>query len=479
MKGPIIRLFGVVVLLFALLIGWTSRWTVFEQSSLAHNSLNKLTFFDDLRIKRGRILAADGSVLASSVPAAGGTWSRVYPTGSLFSQAVGYSLPALGSAAGLERSHGDDLRGGNQGLSSVFGQLGPHPVGDDIVTTLDPAAQKVALQALNGQTGSVVALDPRTGAIKVMISLPSYDDNGPRPFDPPAGQTTFNRATQSGYPPGSTFKIVTATAAIDSGQFTPDSTVNGNSPVTISGVPLNNDSDQSFGPISLTDALTYSVNTVWAQVAVSLGRATMTRYMQRFGFYSRPPIDLPPDELNASRPWSFGAPPRPLPPNSANEDLGRIAIGQGGLQVTPLQMAMVAAAVADGGKLMVPRLVSRVVDPDGRTVQTVAPQVMDQVMKASTAAEVAQMMRKVVDEGTGTPAQLGNGIEFAGKTGTASVGVAGSGLTQPWFIGFAPLGDPQVAVAVTVERSPGGFGGTVAAPIAKAVVQQLLSEAKG
>ena len=140
-------------------------------------------------------------------------------------------------------------------------------------------------------------------------------------------------------------------------------------------------------------------------------------------------------------------------------------------------MAMVAAAVANGGKLMVPRLTNRVVDQDGRTVQTIQPQVMDQVMKPSTAAAVAQMMKKVVDEGTGTPAQLGSGIEFAGKTGTASVGTAGSGLTQPWFIGFAPLNNPKVAIAVTIERSQGGFGGTVAAPIAKAVVQQLLAEA--
>jgi peptidoglycan glycosyltransferase len=477
MRVPIARLFMVIVVLFALLIGWTSRWTVFESKSLTANKLNKLTFFQDLQIKRGRILAADGTVLAKSVPAGGGTWNRFYPTGSLFSQAVGYDVAAQGSAAGLERSRGDALRGNQGGLKSVFGQLSSHPVGNDIVTTLDPAAQKLAIQQLNNQTGSVVAIDPRTGAIKVMASVPSYNDNGQTPYAPPAGQTTFNRATQSGYPPGSTFKVVTATAAIDSGRYTPSSTINGNSPVTISGVPLNNDNNQSFGSIDLTTALTFSVNTVWAQVAENLGRSTMTRYMQRFGFYAKPPLDLPPDELNASRPWSFAARSRPLAPGSPNEDIGRIAIGQGGLQVTPLQMAMVAAAVANGGKLMVPRLTNRVVNQDGQTVQTYSPQVMDQVMKPSTASAVAQMMKKVVDEGTGTPAQLGGGITFAGKTGTASVGTAGSGLTQPWFIGFAPLDNPRVAIAVTIERSQGGFGGTVAAPIAKAVVQQLLSEA--
>jgi peptidoglycan glycosyltransferase len=342
-----------------------------------------------------------------------------------------------------------------------------------VYTTLDPRAQRVALQQLNGQAGSIVALDPQTGAVRVMVAIPGYDDNHPDATGP--GISTFNRSTQAGYPPGSTFKIVTATAAIDSGVFTPTSTINGNSPVTISGVPLSNDNNQSFGPTTLTDALTFSVNTVWAQVAEQLGRGTMTKYMQRFGFYSKPPLDYPPDELNASRPWSSGSHPRPYTPGSPNEDIGRIGIGQGGLQVTPLQMAMVAAAVANGGRLMVPRLTDRVVDQTGRTVETIKPSVYNQVMKPSTAQQLAQMMKRVVEEGTGTPAQLG-GIDVAGKTGTAQIGVIGSNLTEPWFIGFAPIQNPKVAIAVTVERSQGGFGGTVAAPIAKTMIQTLLSE---
>jgi penicillin-binding protein A len=215
---------------------------------------------------------------------------------------------------------------------------------------------------------------------------------------------------------------------------------------------------------------------VWAQVAEALGRGTMTRYMKRFGFYAKPPIDLPRDELHSSYPVSSTG--RAYSAGSPNEDIGRIAIGQGGLEVTPLQMAMVASAVADGGRLMRPHLATKAVDQDGRTVKTITPTLYHQVMKRSTADEIAQMMKKVVDEGTGTPAQLGAGITFAGKTGTASVGVAGANQTQPWFIGFAPIQDPKVAIAVTVERSNGGFGGTVAAPIAKAVVQTLLAEGK-
>jgi peptidoglycan glycosyltransferase len=471
MNAQIGRLFGLIAVLFVLLIVFTTRWTVIDKASLDNNALNHLTLINELKIKRGRILADDGTVLAKSVPAAGGTWSRTYPTGPLFAQAVGYSNLSQGQAAGLELSDGAYTRGLQTGLNSVFGQLSPHRVGDDVYTTLDPKAQQVAVQGLADQAGSVVAIDPRTGTVKVMYSNPSYNNNNPNLNAP--GTTTFNRATQAGYPPGSTFKVVTAAAALDSGQYTPSSTVNGNSPVTISGVPLQNDGNQSWGPVDLTTALTYSINTVWAQVAEHLGRGTMTNYMKRFGFYSKPPLDYPPNELNISRPFSPAG--RPYPPASPNEDIGRIGIGQGGLQVTPLQMAMVAAAVANGGKLMVPHMTARVVNQDGVTVKTINPNVYHQVMKATTAQQLAQMMTKVVEEGTGQAAQLG-GISVAGKTGTAEIGVQGSNLTQPWFIGFAPVDHPKIAVAVTIDKTQGGFGGTVAAPIAKNVIQTLLSE---
>jgi peptidoglycan glycosyltransferase len=462
-----------IAVLFALLLVWTTRWTVIDSKALRNDPLNARTLVQELRIKRGRILADNGMVLAKSIPGPGGTWSRSYPTGPEFSQAVGYSLPRQGRAAGLELSRGEELRGLQTGLSSIFGPFSSRRVGDDVYTALDPKAQATAIRQLAGRAGSVVALDPQTGAVLVMYANPSYDDNKPDATGP--NVSTFNRSTQAGYPPGSTFKVVTATAAIDSSLFTPSSVVNGNSPKTISGVPLANDNNQSFGNIDLTTALTYSVNTVWAQVAERVGRGTMTAYMRRFGFYSKPPLDYPPNELNASRPFSPTG--RPYPPGSPAEDIGRIGIGQGGLEVTPLQMALVAAAVANRGKLMVPHLATRVVDQDGRTVETIAPAALSQVMKPSTAAEIGQMMRRVVEEGTGTPAALG-GVSVAGKTGTASVGAQGSNLTEPWFIGFAPAGDPKVAIAVTVERTQGGFGGTVAAPIAKAVLQTLLAEGR-
>jgi penicillin-binding protein A len=474
MSGPITRLFAVIVFLFALLVVWTSRWTVFDSSKLQNNTLNVRTLLDELRIKRGRILADDGTVLAQSVPAVGGTWSRTYPTGPLFAHAVGYSIPAKGEAAGLEQSVAPDLRGLQTGLSSIFGQLSPRPVGDDVYTTLDPNGQRAAQQALAGQAGSVVAIDPSTGAIKVMYANPTYNDNDPNPAQT-CGQPDclVNRTTQGQYAPGSTFKIVTATAAIDSGMYSENSVINGNSPITVSGVPLSNDGDQSWGPQTLTTAMTYSINTIFAQVAEHVGRATMTKYMQRFGFYSKPRLDYPVDQIASSRPFSSTG--KPFPPGSPDEDIGRIGIGEGGLLVTPLQMAMVAAAVANNGALMTPHLTDRVVDQDGRTVKTISPTVYSHVMKPSTAQAVTRMMEKVVEEGTGTAVQLG-GIGVAGKTGTAQIGPNGSNLTQPAFVAFAPVEHPKIAIAVMVDKSNGGFGGTVAAPIAKAVLQSLLSE---
>jgi penicillin-binding protein A len=474
MNVPIARLFGVIVVLFALLIVWTSRWTGFDAQALRDNPLNARTLIDEEKINRGKILAADGTVLARSVPQRDHIFTRTYPTGSLFSQTVGYAIVRQRRVAGLELSDGQYLRGVNTGISAIIGQLGgATQVGDNVYTTLDPTAQRLALQLLAGRAGSVVALDLRTGAIKVMVSLPSYDDNNPDATGP--GISQENDATQAHDVPGSTFKVVTAVAAIDSGKFTPDSVLDGKSPLIVSGVPLANDGNTSWGPQTLTVALTNSINTIFAQVAQQVGRPTMTKYMKRFGFYSLPPLDLPPGELVASGPWTPTSPSHRYAPGSPNEDIGRIGIGQGGLLVTPLQMAMVAAAVGNGGKLMVPHLTDHVVNPDGQTILTIKPMVYSQVMKPSTARAVGLMMRKVVEEGTGQAANLGN-ISVAGKTGTASIGTTGSNLTEPWFIGFAPADNPEYAIAVTIDKTQGEFGGAVAAPIASSVLQTLGSE---
>jgi peptidoglycan glycosyltransferase len=475
MNASIRKLFVVVVLLFALLVVWTSRWTVFESTSIQNNPLNKLAYFRSLSVKRGRILADDGTVLARSVKAGGGTWTRRYPLGSLFGQAVGYFNAELGQRAGLERSQDSRLQGSPTVVSSVFGPLGgSEQVGDDVYTTLDPRGQRLARTLLAGRAGAVVAIVPGTGAIPVMYSNPNYDSNHPHcttTLDGIGCQT--NLATQGELPPGSTFKLVTTTAALGSGRYTPLTTINGDSPITVSGVPLENDGNQSWGQVSLTTALTNSINTVYAQVGEALGKQTMFTYMKRFGFYSVPPVDYPAGEMLASgeRPGLK----RLVPVTSDQVDVGRMAIGQDKLAVTPLQMAMVVATIADGGTLMTPHLVSRVVNPDGETVATTSATVYSHVMTAKVAGELTQMMTDVVEEGTGQAANL-EGLHAAGKTGTAQVPPVGENLDDAWFVGFAPVDHPRIAVAVVLPRIVNGYGGQYAAPVAAQMMKALLAE---
>lgn len=325
---------------------------------------------------------------------------------------------------------------------------------------------------LAGRPGAVVAMDPRTGAVRVMASVPGFDPANLKSARNDVGSPLLNRVTQGQYPPGSTFKVVTAVAAIDSGKYTPDSTVDGSNGQTFSGLPLNNDDKVDYSSVSLTDALTFSVNTAWANVATSLGRDTVATYMRRFGFDRKPELDYPEAQMMASGARYKGA---IVPPTDYNVDVARLGIGQDKLVVTPIQMMEVAAAVANRGVLMKPRIGDRVIDPDGRTVRTIYREQQQRVMKPSTAAAVTEMMKRVVDEGTGTAAALA-GVQVAGKTGTAQIDPSRN-LTQPWFIAFAPADNPQIAIAVTVERSDGGFGGTVAAPIAKDVLEVLLRQA--
>jgi peptidoglycan glycosyltransferase len=474
MNAPIARLFVVVVVLFGVLVGFTSRWTVFDANALRDNPKNHRELIEEQQIRRGLIRAGDDSVLARSLRQPDKSYVRTYPQGRLFSHAVGYSYVRQGRA-GLERFYDDDLSGRKTELGSLIDRLsGSEQEGDNLLTSLNPAAQRVALQQLGGRKGAVVALDPRSGAIKVMASVPGYDPNtvkNQRQFSALNRDTDaplLNRTTQAGYPPGSTFKVVTAIAAIDSGRYTPDSRISGRNGKTISGVPLNNDAGESFGDITLTEALTKSVNTVFGEVGEKLGKATMKKYMDRLGFGAPVEVDRPRDERASSGERVHG---RVVPATNGAVDVGRMAIGQDKLTVTPLQMAMVASAVANGGKLMKPRLGDRIVDRDGRTVRHLVPEEMAQVMSPQTASQVGAMMGQVVKEGTGTAAAL-EGIDVAGKTGTAEVDRP-CGPNQLWFIAFAPAQDPRIAIAATVECGT-GFGGTVAAPIAKAVMQELL-----
>ncbi|HEY1237305.1 MAG TPA: penicillin-binding protein 2 [Solirubrobacterales bacterium] len=476
MNRQIIKLFGFLLILYALLFGFTSYWSIFDSDSLKANQANRRPLLEEQKIKRGDILAADGSVIAHSRPVGKGNnkiYVRHYPRGPLFGNPIGYSFVTQGRV-GFELSHNDDLVGNKTEFLSILDELQGHSqVGDNVQSALDPAAQEAAVNGLAGRRGSVVAIVPSTGEVRAMVSIPEYDPNDvPKhlaQLNKDESAPLFNRATQGGYPPGSTMKAVTATAALDSGEFTTDSVLSGRSPVEIDGVPLANDGGEQFGDIDMTTALTNSVNTYWAQVGEKLGKDTMFKYMDRFGFNAKPRLDYPGFQLAASGVYDGN---KLLGPNDAI-DIGRVAIGQERLRVTPLQMAEVAATIANKGELMEPRLWSRVIDPDGRETK-LDPARQSRVMSEDTASELNTMMQSVVNEGTGTAAAV-SGIDVAGKTGTAEIS---TGVNDAWFIGFAPASDPQIAISCIVEHTS-GFGGPTCGPIFKAVAESLLQGGSG
>jgi len=482
MNAPITRLYVGVLVLFALLVGFTSVWSVFQAEDLEAKTENKRPLFEAQQIERGKIITSDGEVIADSKRKGRGEslrYVRTYPQGSLFGNPIGYSFLTQ-ATSGFERAEEDVLTGNENEFVSLLDQVrGRAQEGSDIVTTLDAGAQRVATDQLAGRPGAVVAIEPQTGAIRVMASAPGFDPNSvPTQLDElnaDKAAPLLSRSTQSVYPPGSTMKVVTAAAALDSGEFTPDTVLDASSPQVFSGVPLENAGGKPFGSITMRTALTNSVNTYWAQVGETLGPETLLEYMRRFGFEKDPQVELPDDQKAPSGVF-----------NSKGDlvesgfDIARVAIGQGGeegqLLATPMQMAEVAATVANGGELMRPTLVEAIKDPEGRTSEELDPDVQSEVMSEESAAQLAEMMTSVVEEGTAAALadDLG-GTTFAGKTGTAEIQID-EGLNQVWFIGFAPVEDPKIAVAATVERCTGCFGGDTAGPIATAVMRDLLAE---
>lgn len=484
MNASIVRLYVLVLGLFVAVVGFTSYWSIVDAEELRERPDNRRSLIEAQKVPRGTITTADGTEVAVSVPRGSGEqriFTREYPQGALFGHPVGYSFVEFGQTE-IERSENDVLIGRDNEFVSLIEQLeGRVEEGSDLTTTLDSEAQQIAHNGLQSAItvpetgGGLVAIDPDTGAVRAMVSEPGYDPNlVPDQFkqlNRDRGDTPLvNRPTQSVYPPGSTMKVVTATAALDSGEFETSTTLNANSGIEISGLPLANAGGEDFGTISMTDALTNSVNTYWAQAGERLGAETMVTYMERFGFFRDPPLDFPSDELEASGVYNAD---RDLVREGF--DVGRVAIGQGGgegqILATPLQMAMVAAVVANGGKLMEPTFVQKVTDPDGRTSDEIDPSEFSQVMSEETASEVAEMMTNVAEEGTASGLSV-SGATLAGKTGTAELNQAG--LNQAWFIGFAPADDPEIAVAATVEKCQGCFGGDTAGPIATDVMESLL-----
>ena len=474
-----------MALIVALIVG-TTYWQTWARPGLAARQDNEIQRVAEFEVKRGLILAP-GRTLARNraVERRGRTYYfRKYPQGKLAAHVVGYST-ASRSRAGLERSMNGVLTGTERDLAGLvdrgLDQLRGKPiVGDTIVTTLDLHAQKVALDELGRTCGAVAALDPRSGKLLVMASSPGYDPNlvenrfgriskitaDCRPAAP-----LVNRATQGLYPPGSTFKVVTAAAALESNRFTPESEFVDPGYCIAYGKRVNNfDTSRPFGNLTFATALKYSVNSVFCNVGKALGAKRILEQARKFGFYERPPLETPANERYASGLYRDGE--LWFPKRDSDVDAGRMAFGQERLLVTPLQMAMVAGAIGNAGILMRPWVVEKVVSPAGKTLSRTERERLDRAVGPVNARDVANMMVSAVQGGTGTAAQI-PGFRIGGKTGTAETGVAGRNTT--WFIAFAgrPGQRPSVAIAVALEGQS-STGGATAAPIARAVMDALL-----
>ena len=459
---------------FGVLILMLGYWQVIAAGGLNERADNPYHFEKQRLVDRGRIISADKVVLAESVAYKQKSkryYRRYYPQGALAAQVVGYATPQQGST-GLEQQYNQYLAG-SYGAGAILDKLrAAQKEGADIRLTLDTRVQKTAEALIAGSHGAVVAIDPRTGQVLALASSPAFDLNQVasdfatiRKED---GAPLVNRATQGRYPPGSTFKVVTATAALDSGKWNPSSTFDDTGKYVVDGQTIRNDGGIKFGVHNFTDALTFSINTTFAQVGKRLGPSRLGGEMTKFGFGRPVEIDLPSDEVAVSGRYRNG---KLLSNTQRDEDAARIAIGQENLLVTPLQMAMVAGAVANGGRMQRPYLVKRVITKDGVVVKQQNPETLDSVASAYISSEVGRMMQNVVREGTGTKAGL-SGLSVAGKTGTAETG--DPNRNQAWFIGYAPADNPKVAVAVVIEDTS-GTGGQVAAPIAGSVMRTALS----
>jgi penicillin-binding protein A len=478
-----------MILLIAL-VAATTYWQTWARPALADRQDNAIQRVVEFTIKRGEI-SSRGRIVARNraVRTKDGRtlYFRVYPAGRLTAHVVGYST-ASRNRTGLERSLNDYLTSANESLSTVveteLDRLRDKPiVGNDVRLSLHLRAQAAALDALGTRCGAVAALDPRTGRVLVLASSPSYDPNlaearfgsisrvqaDCRPAAP-----LVNRATWGLYPPGSAFKVVTASAALDSGKYSPTSTFVDPGYCIAYGKRVNNfDTSSPFGRINLHDALQHSVNSVFCNIGQKLGAKRILDEAKRFGFYRLPPLETPESERRASGLYQS----RRLfyPKQDFQVDAGRMAFGQERMLVSPLQMAMLAGTIGNGGILMEPHVVDRIVSPKGKTVFQAKAHKLGRAVKPTTARDVGAMMRDVVAGGTGTAAQIA-GVAVAGKTGTAETGIPG--VNHTWFIAYAgPEGQkPTVAIAVVVEFQR-STGGQTSAPIAKTVLEALLQPA--
>jgi penicillin-binding protein A len=480
MNTPLRHLASVVVVMFLALMVSTT-WVQFAAApDLNNDPRNVRTLYREFGTPRGPIVVAGDSV-AYSVPVDDAFgYQRMYTDGPLFAHVTGYYSVVYGRS-GIEAAMNTELNGTADSLFIRRLQdliTGRQPQGAVVELTLDPAVQRAAWDALGGQRGAVVALDPSTGAILAMVSKPSYDPQvlaGHSTREVNAawaelngqdGNPLVNRAIAgTTYPPGSTYKVVTAAAALEDG-MTPDTLIPAPDelPLPQSSSVLRNFGGSTCSPTgeqSLADALRISCNTAFGQLGLDLGDDRLREMSDDFGFGQ--PLDVPMRVTESSFPDDPDAPQTALS-----------AIGQYEVRVTPLQMAMIAA-VANDGVQMQPYLVRAVRSPDLEVISETDPEELRQSISSVTATQLRDMMVQVVADGTGRAAQI-PGVQVAGKTGTAQT--SADAAPHAWFTAFAPADDPRVAVAVIVENGGAAgseaTGGAVAAPIARAVIEAVL-----
>ncbi|WP_026874124.1 peptidoglycan D,D-transpeptidase FtsI family protein [Jiangella gansuensis] len=486
MNSPIRRISaGCLLLCVALLINVTYV-QAFWADELNARSENRRVLLDEYSRERGPILLADDTPIAQSVPSDDEyQFLRQYPQGPMYAPLTGYYSYFYGRTA-LERAQNDILSGDDDRLfvrRLIDLVTGEEPRGGAVRLTIDPAAQQAAYEGLEGYKGAVVAIDVETGAILAAVSTPSYGPNAMASHSIEEQQATrealeadpdkpdLNRAFAQRLPPGSVFKLVTAAAALESGDFAADTEVPGPAEydVPLSTNVLRNQNQQACadGTPTLTEALRVSCNTAFAYLGNEVGEDALREQAERFGFGTQP---LTNDDMNAAT---------SVFPSELDEALTSYAsIGQYDVSATPLQMAMVSAAIANGGVLMEPYLVHSVRGPDlVSPIAQTEPEERTRAVSPETAEQLTEMMVDVVENGTGENAQI-DGIQVAGKTGTAQTGRE-EDPPYAWFTSFAPADEPRVAVAVVIEEAPDTArddigGGRLAAPIARDVMEAVL-----
>jgi peptidoglycan glycosyltransferase len=494
MERQIRRLGVALMVLFVIAFAQVNYLQVFAADRIADDPANaQRQLIAEYKVDRGSILAADGTtVLASSRKSPGDLrFQRRYPHGELYAHETGFYSFVFGRTE-LEQAFNDFLAGDapellQQTLTDLI--LGRPKQGATIVTTLVPEIQEAAAAAAAAEAGDVAiaAIDPATGDVLALVSEPTYDPNLLASQDPKVVRDSWDelnedpdkpllsRASDELFPPGSTFKLVTASAALENG-FGPDSLWPNPNELDL---PLTDATIENFGgstcsggsQITLADALRQSCNVVFGEVGLELGADALAEQAREYGFTAEPGEDLVPFDI----PWTSGVFPAPETFAEREPAVAISAIGQQDVAANPLQMALVAAAIGNGGVEMQPRLVTEARDPTGQVIAEFAPQEFSQPLSAANAAALTQMMVGVVESGTGTAAQI-PGVTVAGKTGTAQHGEGAN--PHAWFVSFAPAEAPEVAVAVIVldggSLSSEATGGQLAAPIARAVLEAAL-----